>query len=288
MTPAPFDYAAPTSLKEALRLLDNRSADPKILAGGHSLLPLMKLRLAAPGVLVDLRRVPDLRGIQAGDGRLVIGAMTRYVDLEGSPLLHEHAPILAQAAGLVGDAQVRNRGTIGGAIAHADPAGDMPAVICCLDASLHLASPRGERTVPATEFFRDIFETALSEDEILTHISLPIPSTPPAQHYVKFRRRMCDWAIVGASVSVTCDDERITACRVFLTNVGPIPTRATAVESALEGRNPTAETISQAARGAGADLSPSSELNGSADYKRHLAGVTCSRALQDALGIGRA
>jgi len=284
MIPAAFDYAAPTSLDEAISLLQQHGDDAKIIAGGHSLLPLMKLRLAAPALLVDLARIPNLSYIREDGGTVAIGAMTPYVALEDSDMLRRRVPLLAEAAGMVGDQQVRNRGTLGGAVAHADPAGDMPTIVTALGGTIVARGPNGERTIPADEFFQDVFTSALSPEEIVTEIR--IPATEGAgQNYQKFRRRSIDWAIVGAAVNVTRSNGSIGRASVVLTNVGPKPMRASAVEQALAGQTASSDAVRQAAEQADQGLDPSGELYASREYKLHLARVITRRALQAALGL---
>ncbi len=284
MIPAAFDYEAPASLDEALSLLAEHGDDAKILAGGHSLLPLMKLRLAAPSVLIDIGRIDGLRQMrETGDG-VMIGATATYSAVQDFAAVRQHVPLLAQAISMVGDTQVRNRGTLGGALAHADPAGDMPVVVTALGATMVVRGPGGERTIPADEFFVDIFSSALGPDEILTEIRIPAQAGPG--NYQKFRRRAIDWAIVGAAVSVTRANGSIDAASVVLTNVGPRPMRAAAVESALTGQQASADVIRQAADRAADGITPTGELSASAEYKSHLACVLTRRALTEALGLG--
>jgi aerobic carbon-monoxide dehydrogenase medium subunit len=285
MIPTAFDYVAPASLDEVVEVLAEHGDDAKILAGGHSLLPLMKLRLAVPAILVDLGRVPDLRFIREFDGSVAIGAMTTYADLEESDLIRTRLPLLAQATAEVGDVQVRNRGTLGGALAHADPAGDMPTVVSALGGSVVVRGPNGEREVSIDDFFVDLFTSALEPDEVLTEIRLR-SQAGAAGRYEKFRRRQIDWAIVGAAVNVARDGDTIREARVALTNVGPRPIRATAVEDALRSAGVDASTIDAAAERASEGLNPSSELAGSAEYKKHLARVLTRRALAAALQVG--
>jgi aerobic carbon-monoxide dehydrogenase medium subunit len=284
MIPAAFDYAAPTSLDEAISLLQQHGDEAKVLAGGHSLLPLMKLRLAAPSLLVDIGRIGALNFIREDGNTIAIGALTPYVALEDSDLLRRRVPLLAQAAGMVGDQQVRNRGTLGGAVAHADPAGDMPAVVTALGGTIVAVGPNGERTIPAGEFFQDVFTSALSPEEIVTEIRISA-SESAGQNYQKFRRRSIDWAIVGAAVSVNRSNGSIGDASVVLTNVGPTPMRAAAVEQALTGQPATADAVRQAAEQASEGLDPSAELYASRDYKLHLARVITRRALEAALGL---
>lgn len=284
MIPAAFEYRGPSTLEEAIYMLHEEGHDAKILAGGHSLLPLMKLRLAFPRVLIDLSGITALSYIREEDGQLAIGAMTPYVDIEDSDVVRRTVPLLAQAAGMVGDMQVRNRGTLGGALAHADPAGDMPAVVTALRGTIVALGPNGERAIDAEEFFQDIFTTALETDEILTEIRIPVAGAA-AQDYQKFRRRKIDWAIVGAAVSVQQNNGGISDASVVLTNVGPRPMRATSVEQALVGRPASEDTVRQAAELSDQGLEPSDELGGSGDYKKHLAKVMTERALSAALGF---
>lgn len=285
MIPAAFEYAAPTSVDEAISLLQQHGDEAKILAGGHSLLPLMKLRLATPGILVDLSRIPNLSYIREDGNQIAIGAMTPYVDIVNSDLLKGRIPILPESASMVGDPQVRNRGTLGGAVAHADPAGDMPAVVCAIGGQVVARGPNGDRRIDVSEFFQDIFTSALAADEVLTEVRLNAPQNV-AQNYQKFRRRAIDWAIVGAAVNVVRSNGSIGSASVVLTNVGPTPVRADAVAQALQGQPATAETIAQAAEAADQGIEPTAELNASPDYKKHLARVLTRRALAAALGVG--
>lgn len=284
MIPAAFEYRGPHTLEEAIDLLRQEGDDAKLLAGGHSLLPLMKLRLASPGVLIDLGGIDGLNYIRDQGGQLAIGAMTPYVDVENSEVVQRAVPLLAQAAGMIGDMQVRNRGTLGGAVAHADPAGDMPTVVTALRGTMVAVGPDGERTIEAEEFFQDIFTTALQPDEILTEIRIPT-SAGVAQNYQKFRRRKIDWAIVGSAVSLERNDGSISGASVVLTNVGARPMRAGAVEQALTGQPATADTVRQAAQLSDQGLEPGGELGGSPDYKKHLAKVMTERALLEALRL---
>jgi carbon-monoxide dehydrogenase medium subunit len=263
--PAQFEYVAATSAAQALDLLAEHGDDAKVLAGGHSLLPMMKLRLAAPEVLVDITRVPDLHGIMIDGDELVIGATTRHADVASSELVRTDAPLLAHAASLVGDPQIRHRGTIGGSVAHADPAADMPLAIVVLGASLELTGPGGTRTVSADDFFTGYFETALGEGELLTAIRVPRRPDEP-WGYQKFVRRANDWAIVGAAA---------TAGRIALANMGPTPLRATAAEQSLGAGNSPGQAAELAAEG----TSPATDIHADPDYRRHLARVLTARAL---------
>ncbi len=265
MIPAPFDYVAADSAEHAIELLVSRGEDAKILAGGHSLLPMMKLRLAAPGVLIDIARIAGLAGIRAEGDELVIGATTRHADLAASDLVRAQAPLLAHSASLVGDPQIRHRGTIGGSLAHADPAADLPMALVALGGSVELAGPDGTRLVSAEDFFTGFFETALAPDELLTAIR--VPCRPGALWgYQKFVRRANDWAIVGAAA---------VAGRIALANMGPTPIRAHAAERALaEGAS-----AEQAAELAADGTSPGTDIHADRAYREHLARVLTARAL---------
>jgi carbon-monoxide dehydrogenase medium subunit len=280
MIPAEFDYVAPDTLDEAIRALREGGEDAKLLAGGHSLLPLMKLRLAAPSLLVDLRKVPGLRGIQRDNGGWRIGAMTPLVELERTSELG----IAARAAGVVADPQVRNRATIGGSLAHGDPASDLPAVMLITEATATIQGAGGRRTVAAADLFKGYLETAVEPGEVLTDVSVPALDGWGFA-YQKFNRRSEDWAMVavGAVVKVghgVCEDVRIG-----LTNMASRPVRAAGVEQALRGGPFTAETIAAAAEQAADGTDPPGDLNASPDYKRHLARVLVRRALLQAGGL---
>jgi carbon-monoxide dehydrogenase medium subunit len=270
LIPAPFTYRRAGSVEEALALVAEHGEDAKFLAGGHSLLPLMKLRLAMPEVLIDLGRVPGLSFIEDRDGHVAIGALTRHRDVEISALLARQIPLLAHAASQVGDPQIRHRGTIGGSLAHGDPASDLPAVMLALDATLIARGPSGEREIPAAGFFDSLFETALSPDELLTEIRIPKPvAGQRGWGYEKFTKRGIDWAIVGCAVQGSA---------VGLVNMGPVPLRATATEQALASGAPAAEAAALAADG----TSPPADNNASPAYREHLARVLVRRALEQA------
>lgn len=271
MIPAAFEYTRAGSAEEAVSLLASHGEDAKLLAGGHSLIPLMKLRLASPSVLIDIGRVRDLSYIRDAGGQVAIGALTRHRDIETSDLLQDQVPILAHVAGLVGDPQVRHRGTIGGSLAHGDPASDLPAVVLALGGTLVARGPGGEREIPATEFFTGFLETALRPDEILTEVRLPkVPG--PGWSYQKFNRRAIDWAIVGVAAV------RNGTTGVALVNMGSTPLRASAVEQALS----QGASAADAARAAAEGTEPPSDLNASPEYRRHLAQVLVRRALEEA------
>jgi carbon-monoxide dehydrogenase medium subunit len=276
--PAQFDYEAPESLEQAVRMLHENGEDAKLIAGGHSLLPLMKLRLAAPTLLVDLRKVPGMHGIQRENGSWRIGAMTRHADLQDTPELG----VVAKAAGLIADQQVRNRGTIGGSLAHGDPASDLPAVLLALEGEVSAQGPNGLRTIPAVELFQDYLTTAVAHDEVITEVRLPADDGW-GYGYEKFTRRAEDWAMVGVCALVkragdgSCEDVRIG-----LTHMGSTPLRATAAEEALRGQGLDASSIAAAAQRAAEGTEPPGDLNATPDYKRHLAQVLTRRALETA------
>ncbi|MEP9383297.1 xanthine dehydrogenase family protein subunit M [Nocardioides sp. KR10-350] len=270
MIPAEFDYVRAGSLDEAVSLLAEHGEDAKLIAGGHSLLPMMKLRLAFPTVLIDIRRVADASYVRVEGDEVAIGALTRHADLVSSDVLAAEAPLIAAVASHVGDPQVRHRGTIGGSVAHADPAADLPTAILASDATLVLQGPGGRREVPATEFFLGYFESVLSPDELIVELRLPRTGTG-AWGYEKFVRRANDWAIVGVAT---------VAGRVALTNMASKPVRATATEEALASGASIADAAALAAEG----TSPVEDMHANADYRRHLARVLTRRALEAAAG----
>jgi carbon-monoxide dehydrogenase medium subunit len=280
MIPAEFEYEAPESLDAAIQLLADGGEDAKLLAGGHSLLPLMKLRLAAPLLLVDLRRVPGLHGIQREDGNWRIGAMTGHTDVAAAGELG----LAARAAGTIADQQVRNRGTIGGSLAHGDPASDLPAVLLACDGSVTVQGPGGQRSVEAADLFEDYLQTNIHPDEVLTEVRLPVMDGW-GFGYQKFTRRSEDWAMVAVSALVKQTGDTCEDVRIGLTNMGHAPLRARAVEEALRGQPLNSESIAAAASHADAGTHPPADLNASADYKRHLARVMCKRALMEAAGL---
>ncbi len=281
MITAPFDYEAPESLEEAIRMLHENGEDAKLLAGGHSLLPLMKVRLAAPTILIDLRQVPGLDHVQQDNGGWRIGPMTRHAELQDTTELG----VVARATSLIADQQVRNRGTIGGSLAHGDPASDLPAVLLALEGEVTARGPNGERTIAAAELFQDYLTTALAHDEVITEIRLPDVATY-GFGYQKFMRRAEDWAMVGVCALVsrapdgTCDDARIG-----LTHMGSTPLRATAAEEALRGSRLDDGAIAAAAEQAAEGTDPPGDLNATPDYKRHLARVLTRRALEEAVSV---
>ena len=277
MIPAEFDYVAPDTLQDAIAALARGGEDAKLLAGGHSLLPLMKLRLAAPSLLVDLRRVPGLAGIDRQNGGWRIGALTPHAELERTAELG----VIARAAGTIADPQVRNRGTIGGSLAHGDPASDLPAVMLITEASVVLQGAGGQRSVTAAELFRNYMETAVGAEEVMTEVRVPALEGW-GWAYQKFNRRSEDWAMVAVSAVVKQTDGVCEDVRVGLTNMGSVPLRASAVEEALRGQPLSAESVAGAAEQAAEGTDPPADLNASADYKRHLARVLCRRALEQA------
>jgi aerobic carbon-monoxide dehydrogenase medium subunit len=282
--PAAFDYARAESVDHAVQLLGEHGEDAKLLAGGHSLLPLMKLRLARPSVLVDIDRLSDLEYVREHDGGVEIGALSRMVDLHRNDLLRDRVPLLAHVAGQVGDPQVRHRATIGGSTAHGDPASDPPTALLALDAVLVVRGPQGEREVPAAEFFKGIFETALGPQDVLTAIRVPALPAGTGWSYQKFHRRAIDWAIVGVAALVTRDDGHVSKAAVGLTNMGGTPLRATGVEAALAGAEASGDALASAASHAPEGTNPVSDTNASAEYRSELSKVLVRRALAEALG----
>lgn len=283
MIPATFEYVAPTSVDEALAALAEGGDDAKVIAGGQSLLPVLKMRLNAPSVVIDLGRVDGLRGISVDGSDLVIGAMTTHHDIANSPLVREHAGVLADAVSQVADAQVRHRGTIGGSLAHADPAGDYGAPILALGASMVITGSGGSRAVAADDYFTDLFETAVGEGELLTSVRIP-SQAGAGSAYEKFVRVAQQWAIVAVAATVRVADGHIAEAAVGLTNMGSTPLRARGVEEALRGRPVTADAVREAASRAADGTNPPSDLNGSAEYRRHLATVLTARAVLKAAG----
>jgi carbon-monoxide dehydrogenase medium subunit len=285
MIPAAFDYARPSTIDEALQAIAAGGEDVKILAGGQSLIPVMRLRLAAPSTVVDLGRVSELRGVRDDGDAIVIGAMTTHSDVLEDPLIEQHAPLIAAATETVADRQVRHRGTFGGALAHADPAGDLPAVALALDAEFVIAGPNGRRTVPARDFFVDYLTTALEDGELLVEVRIPKLSGEWGMHYEKFNRVAQAWSIVAVAAAVRRENGHIAEARIGLTNMGPTPLRATAAEQALAGAAASAEAVAEAASHAAEGTEPSSDLNAQADYRQHLAQVLTRRAVIAAAGL---
>ena len=282
MIPVEFDYTAPASLDEAVEALRAGGEDAKLLAGGHSLLPLMKLRLAAPTLLVDLRRVPGLSGVQRENGTLRIGAMTHHAELEDDPGLG----IVSHTAAQIADRQVRHRGTIGGSLAHGDPASDLPAVVLACEGSVSVRGADGMREIPAEKLFRDYLTTAVGEGEIVTEVRLPALEGYGFA-YEKFMRRAEDWAMVGVCALVRASGGACEDVRVAFTHMGSVPIRATAVEQALRGQSLDRDAIARAAENAAEGTEPPGDLNATPDYKRHLARVLTKRALEKAAGLAQ-
>ena len=283
MIPAKFDYVAPTSVEEALSALIEHGDDAKIMAGGQSLLPVLRMRLNAPEVVIDLGRIESLRGVRDDGDALVIGALTTHSEIVTNDLVREHALLLSKAAVEVADNQVRHRGTFGGSCAHADPAGDMGSAALAMGAEFVIAGSEGTRAVPASDFFVDLFETAIGEDEILTEIRVP-KKTGWGAHYEKFVRVAHQWPIVAVAATVDASGGTIREARVALTNMGSTPLRASATENALAGVSATEEGVRAAAEQAAEGTNPPSDLNGDADYRRHLARVLTRRAVLEAAG----
>ena len=287
MIPNPFDYHAPRTLQKALTLLQEHGDDAKVLAGGHSLIPLMKLRFAAPAVVIDLGRVPGLNRLTAGNDRITIGALTTHYAIESYRRLRSKCVLLAETASEIGDAQVRNRGTIGGSLVHADPAADWPATILALNAELEIAGPNGRRTLPAGDFFVDLLTTALQPGEILTQIVIPTPPAGSGGAYVKMHQSASGFAIAGVAAQVTLDGNGACASvGVGITGVSPVPYRAGAVEDALQGQTPDNAAIQAASERATDGLDPNdlqSDHHASDDYRVHLAKVFTRRALTRAV-----
>ena len=283
MIPSSFDYTAPDSIEAALAALSEAGDDGKVLAGGQSLLPVLRLRLAAPGMLVDLRKIRELTGVRLDGGDVVIGAMTTHHDVTIDPIVGEHLQLLSKTAATVADPQVRHRGTLGGALVHADPAGDLGAVAVALDAVFEIVGPNGRRSVPAAEFFLDYFTTAVADNELLVSVRFPSFAGWGA-HYEKFTRVAQSWSIVSVAAAIKVTDGVVSEARVGLTNMGPTPIRAAAVEAALVGGPATADAIKAAAASAAEGTSPVDDTSAAADYREHLARVLTERAVLAAVG----
>jgi len=286
MIPAAFEYSSPKSLSEAISLLEKYGAGAKILAGGMSLIPLMKLRMAAPKHLIDLNGIEGLSYIRESDGHLTIGALTRESELDESALIRQKYPIIHDTASVIGDPLVRNMATVGGNLAHADPANDHPATMLALSSEVVAIGPKGKRTIPLSEFFTGIFTTALEADEILTEIRIPTPPARSGGAYLKVERKVGDFATAAVAAQVTLDGNNCQRVGIGLTNVGPLPIRATRAEKALQGKAADEGAILEAARIAAEEAEPVDDLRGSADYKRSLIRVLTGRALR--LAIARA
>jgi carbon-monoxide dehydrogenase medium subunit len=287
MLPARFEYHRPAALDEALGLLAQHGDEAKALAGGMSLIPLMKLRFAAPGHLVDVNDLEDLHGISEGDGWLRIRAITRHHDLESSDVVRAGYPAIAAAAPLVSDPLVRNRGTLAGSLAHADPAGDWGAVMLALRAQVVARNASGERTIPIDDFLVDTFTTALQPDELIVEVQVPAPAPRSSGTYLKLERKVGDFATVAAAVQVSMDDGHIGSAGIALTAVGPKNVRATEAEASLAGAEPTEEAFAEAGRLAAAAAEPIDDLRGSVAYKRNVVSVFVRRGLARAVEAAR-
>jgi len=279
--PMAFDYEVAESVDHAIELLGQHGDESKLIAGGHSLIPIMRLRLAAPTVLIDLGRLDDLRYVRDDGDHLAIGALTRHRELLFNDLIKEHCGIVGWTAGLLGDPSVQHRGTIGGTLAHGDPSGDMPSVITALEGELVIKGPDGERTVKAADFFQDYLMTDLGEREVVTEVRVPKLGSNTGWSYKKFSRRSQDWATVGVAAVVERSNGSIGSARIALTAMGSTPIRATAVEQALSGASPDA--VAEASQSADEGTHPSSDDAASAEFRRHLARVWTRRAVEEAL-----
>ncbi len=284
MIPAAFEYHVPKTLEEALRLLERHGDEAKVLAGGHSLLPLMKLRLAAPRYVIDIGRLRGMSYIREENGQIAIGALTTHADLESSALLLMRCPLLPETAAEIGDVQVRNRGTLGGSLAHADPAGDYPASILALDAEIIAASTAGTRTIRARDFFVDMLTTQLRPGEILSQVRVPPLAPRTGVAYCKLHQPASGFAIVGVAAQIILGKGgKMDSAAVGITGVGPKAYRAAAVEKALRGKKPSPKLLADAARHAAQGVEPLSDLHASAEYRREMAAVFTRRALERAI-----
>jgi carbon-monoxide dehydrogenase medium subunit len=282
MIPGEFDYFSPTTLPEAIALLEKYGDEAKVLAGGQSLIPAMRFRFSLPEVIIDINSIADMEYIRESNGHLAIGALTREVMLEESPLVQEDYTLLAEATRVVADPIVRSRATVGGNIAHADPANDHPAVMLAYDAQVIAQGPNGSRTIAIDDFFVDLFENALADDEILTEIRLPKPDSNSGGAYLKVERKVGDYAISAVAVQLTMSGNTCTTARIGLTNVSPVPQRAKNAELAIIGQAITEEVLEAAGQAAAAECDPSPGLRGTVDYKRDLTRVLTKRAIRQA------
>jgi aerobic carbon-monoxide dehydrogenase medium subunit len=285
MIPAKFDYTKPGSVDEAVRALADGGEDAKVIAGGQSLLPLLRLRLSFPDLLVDVGGLGELRGVRDEGETLWIGALTTLDEAASDPVIAQHCGLLAQTAALIADPAVRHRGTVCGALAHADPAGDLPAVAAALDATLIARGPGGERSIGAGEFFLDYLTTALAPDEILTGVRVPKLGPGWGYRYEKFHLTAQAWAIVGVAAVARRSDGQVAEARIGLTNMGLVPVRARAAEQAVAGSEASKQALRAAAERADEGTQPPSDLHGGSDYRRHLARVLTARALAVASGV---
>jgi carbon-monoxide dehydrogenase medium subunit len=284
MFPANFGYVAARSLDEALGLMAQHGEEGKLLAGGHSLIPAMKLRLSSPRTLIDLGTVPGLRGVKIDGGDLVIGALTVHADVASSALVRKHLPGLADAASVIGDVQVRNRGTIGGSVAHADPGADLPVILTALNASFGARSASGSRTVAADDFFTDFFTTSLAANEILTEVRVPLPPAGAGTAYAKLPHPASGYVVVSAGALIVRDSSgSCVSARIALGGLGSVPIRATATEKDLQSKSLTAQNIAAAAAKAAEETDPTEDSYAGADYKRHVATVYARKAMEQAV-----
>jgi carbon-monoxide dehydrogenase medium subunit len=285
MIPAAFDYVRPSSVAEAVSAISAAGEDGKVLAGGQSLIPVLRLRMSYPSMLVDVGRIPELRGVRDDGDAILIGSMTTHHDVMHNALVAQHAPLIAQATATVADPHVRHRGTFGGALAHADPAGDLPAVALALGCEFVASGPSGERRIAAADFFLDYLTTSLAADELLTAVRVPKLGAGWSSHYEKFNRVAQAWSIVGVAALVRREDGSIAEARVGLTNMGSTPLRANATEQALAGAAASADAVGAAAAHAADETTPPSDLSGQSDYRQHLARVLTARAVLAAAGV---
>lgn len=282
MKPPAFEYIAAGTVEEAVSVLAQHDGEAKVIAGGQSLVPMLNFRLLAPAVLVDLNRIPGLDGVTEQDGGLRIGALTRHRTLETSEIVKARFPVLNAAMQFVAHLAIRNRGTIGGSLCHADPAAELPTMAVLLDAEIEAAGPKGERVIAAQDFFESALSTTLEEDEIVTGVRLPGLAARTGWAFEEFARRSGDFGIAGVGVTIALDGDAVTEARVALLGVGQTPLRARAAEAVLQGQQQDAELIAAAAQAAASDAEPEDDLHGSADYRRHLVGVLTRRAVEAA------
>ncbi len=285
MIPVAFDYVRPGSVDEAVAALAAAGEDAKVISGGQSLMPVLRLRLAAPTSLIDVGGIAEMSGVSDGGDHLVIGSNTTHHEVMNNALVKEHASLLAQTAATVADPQIRHRGTLGGSLAHADPAGDLPTAALALDATIVAAGPKGRREIAAKDFFVDYFTSALEPDEIVVAVKVPKMGDGWSTHYEKFNRTAQAWATVGVAAAVKRQNGTITEARVALTNMGPSPIRASSVEAALAGAQASADAIAGAAASAADGTRPTSDLHASAEFREHLARVLTKRAVATAAGV---
>lgn len=279
MVATSFDYQKASSVEQAIKLLQEHNGDAKLLAGGHSLIPTMKLRLNSPALLIDVSKIEELRGIKEQDGNILIGAMTTHYEIASSKLLADKIPMFVEAAKVIGDIQVRNKGTIGGSLAHADPAADWPAVVIASGAKIKIQGPGGTRTVDATDFFTGFYTTAVEDNDVLVSLSIPIPSKGTVSTYQKFAQPASRYALVGCAVQLNMDGNTVSDCSIGFTGVSDAAFRDGKAEAALKGKKLTDESIQAAADACAQGVDIMSDHFASEDYRKHLAGVFLKRAL---------